>query len=355
MPISAAYCGELDEIFDDGTSNNYGEWKIKSRFALRSWDLWKYIEGPESEPPDVPAIRETVTGPDASGQIITIYLEGNNAGPQQRTEEAAPWMVGNNLALAKIVRAVPSSQLHLVEDAKYAKEAWQNLCSDYQQRNSYLATRIKHQILASRCTSDMDVAQWLGDMQRLYGALYLMDNKSLDDQSFALNILVSMPHDESWSVFLSGWRAQVRQRECGPAPNPIINSTELINSIRDECWFRNRNNPDYIARFFSARVEADKKKAQKRSRAPDAASTSTSSSVKRPRTSSDKFCTNPHCGAPIGHTFSDCVAYGGGSQGQYGPRWRGRWNIHLPAGQRTKANNVPPTSHPAHATYMREQ
>jgi hypothetical protein len=280
----------------------------------------------------------------------TIYVEGNSAEHKQKTEEAEPWMAANNLALAKIVCAVPGAQMYLVDDARYAKQAWESLRSFYQPLNSLRAKTVKHEIKTYHCTSDMDVEQWLIDMQRHYSTLYLLDEESLSDRGFALAILDNMPLDDdaSWHSFISDWRTKVQTRKDDDPPIAQP-SSEVINAIRDECWLRKRNSPEYIARYFSARVEADKKKAQKRSRAPDAASTS--NSAKRPRTSSDKFCTNPHCGTPNGHTFIDCIAYGGGSQGQYGLRWRGRWNIHLPPEQRTKANNVPPTSHPAYATW----
>jgi hypothetical protein len=68
---------------------------------------------------------------------------------------------------------------------------------------------------------------------------------------------------------------------------------------------------------------------------------------KRPR--SERPCTNPFCKSPRGHSFDQCVTYGGGSQGAYSSRWRGPWNIHLPPEQRSAANNIPPTTHPAFA------
>jgi hypothetical protein len=347
---SAAYCGKLEEILDDGIDNNYGAWKIRSRLTLGTWDLWKYIEGPESEPPDIPALREagTFSGYDASGQMRTVYVEGNSAEHKQKTEEAEPWMAANNLALAKIVCAVPGAQIYLVDDARYAKQAWESLRSFYQPRNSLIARRVRHQIKTFCCTSDSDVALWLTDMQRLYGTLYLLDEESLSDRNFALAILDNMPLQ--WHSFVSDLRTKVQDSKDDPPITP--HSIEVINAIRHECWLRNQNNPQPDAHVSSARAGADGKKSQKRFCSSDDASTS--SSAKRPRTLSNKFCTNPHCGAPNGHTFSDCVAYGGGNQGQYGPRWRGRWNIHLPPEQRTKANNVPPMSHPAYATWTRK-
>ena len=60
---------------------------------------------------------------------------------------------------------------------------------------------------------------------------------------------------------------------------------------------------------------------------------------------SDRLCSNTHCGAPQGHVFEDCIAYGRGSQGKYTGWWKGPWNIHLPPGQCNRSNNVPPPGH----------
>jgi hypothetical protein len=39
---------------DDGTNNNYGKWKTKLYHKFLEWDLLKYIEGPTSDPPNIP-------------------------------------------------------------------------------------------------------------------------------------------------------------------------------------------------------------------------------------------------------------------------------------------------------------
>jgi hypothetical protein len=273
MPISgaaasAAYCGELEEIFDDGTNNNYGEWKIKSRFKLRSWDLWKYIEGPESEPPVIPALAETVarrgSSTDDSGHTKTLHVQGSSAEEhKQKTEESGgePWMAANNLALAKIVCAVPGAQMHLVEDAKYAKQAWESLRSYYQPGGVFRAQAIRSNIVTYRCTPDMDVARWLNDMQGLYSSLRDVDTMGFSDQAFALAILDNMPRDDGWFGLVSNWQTEFLLRESGP-----VNLAEVITAIREECWWRNRDNcQTYLS---SARADADRKKAQKCSRAP---------------------------------------------------------------------------------------
>ena len=51
--------GELVKLVEDDTNNNYAEWSMKSHHQLRSWGLWKYIEGPGSEPPIIPPLQKT--------------------------------------------------------------------------------------------------------------------------------------------------------------------------------------------------------------------------------------------------------------------------------------------------------
>ena len=158
------YRCDLPKLIDDGNDNNYGEWKIKSYYMLRAWDLWKYIEGPESAPPIIPALRETVThcGIGVSGCKQTFYVDGNHAEYQQKAQESKPWMDANDLALTTIVNAVPSLQIHVVENAIYAKQAWESLRSVYQPINSRRAARIEHEIKTYLCPSgaDADMAKW---------------------------------------------------------------------------------------------------------------------------------------------------------------------------------------------------
>ena len=360
-PKMLTYGRDLPKLIDDGNDNNYGEWRIKSYFMLRAWDLWKYIEGPESAPPILPALRETVThcGIDDSGCMQTFYVDGNHAEYQQKIEESKPWMDANNLALTTIVNAVPSSQIHVVENAIYAKQAWESLRSVYQPINSVRAARIEHEIKTYRCPSDADadMAKWLNGMQRLYNSLRVYDTSAerLSERDFVGALLDNMPLDISWRYFVYDLRHKLRDYESQqPTPTPVY-SSEFFNAIQDRLLSRSGHNPQIRALLFSACADdADKTVQKKRTRAPDTDAASTSGSAKRRRTrrgSSDKYCTNPNCGVPNGHKFANCVAYGGGSQGQYSLRWKGCWNIHLPAEQRTKANNVPPVEHPAFAQF----
>ena len=345
---------ELPKIIDDGTNNNYGEWETKSYHKLREWNLLKYIEGPDSEPPIIPPLRHTVThhGVDNDSNVSSIHVPGNLAEHNEALTRAEPWMTGNNTALSRIVASVPSHQLHLVKCATYAKQAWESLRSVYQPRNSLRTATMKGQIMAYRCQSDMNVAKWLNDMQRLHNSLCDLDNKRMTDRDFALAILDLMPQNDGWQDFLSNLHTKVRDLDAQSLP---IDSTTFVTAIRDEYWYRHKDDYQTTAHIFSARFEAQKRSnAQKRPRNPSSdPSNSSSTPAKRTRFQDPnkpvRECTNPYCGAPHGHDTKDCIAYKGAKEGQYGDWWHGPWNIHLPPSQRTAQNNMPPKCHPDYA------
>ncbi|KAF8477984.1 hypothetical protein DFH94DRAFT_683153 [Russula ochroleuca] len=121
-PSNSASHGELTKLTDSGINNNYAEWAMKSHHQLRSWGLWKHIEGLDSDPPPIPVLKKPVecTGPNKQGIEVTIAYQGNEEEHKKKMEEAKPWVEANQLALSKIVSVTPNSQLHLV-DVQYAK------------------------------------------------------------------------------------------------------------------------------------------------------------------------------------------------------------------------------------------
>jgi hypothetical protein len=173
----------------------------------------------------------------------------------------------------------------------------------------------------------------------------------MNDSDFALAILDLMPQDENWRNFVSNLRIKVRETESKGLP---IVSRTFITSIRDEFWFRHKDDYQSTSNIFSACLNAQKN-SQKRGRPADliATSSSPSNSNKRPcnPNKANQACSNTYCGSRSGHDTLDCIAYKGAKQGQYGPWWRGPWNIHLPEDQRSKANNVPPKTHLAYSRF----
>lgn len=350
MSHDAVHRTELPKIIDDGTNNNYGEWETKSYHKLREWDLLMYVEGPTSQPPIIPPLRHPVThqGFDDAGQMSTVHVPGNEDEHEQALIDAQPWMSGNNTTLSRIVAAVPSHQLHLVKRAKYAKQAWESLRSVYQPRNSLRAATIKGQIMSYRCESNMNISKWLNDMQTLYNSLCDLDTERMTDRDFALAILDLMPQDDGWRDFVSSLRTKVRDSDSQTLP---IDSTTFITTIRDEYWYRHKDDYQSTSHIFTARYDAQKH--FKRPRPADISTTSTTSPTPnkrtRTQTTDTRQCTNPFCTSPRGHNTSDCISYKGVKAGQYGDWWRGPWNIHLHPSQRSADNNIPPKTHPAYA------
>jgi gag-polypeptide of LTR copia-type len=176
--------GELPKIIDNNVNNNYGEWVFKSHLKLQGWDLWKYIEGPESIPPSIPPLctPHTVQANDTKGKTHEFEIPGNVEERDQKIKDATPWMAANNTALSKIASTIPSEQIYLIQNVKYVVQAWINLQEYYRPFNSNCAQKIKKDIFAYQCKPTMDITQWLNDMQHLYSLLGDMGTKnSLSD------------------------------------------------------------------------------------------------------------------------------------------------------------------------------
>src|SRR5258708_26500440 len=184
----SAGCAELPKLQDDSANNNYGLWKNRAYYKLQEWGLWKYIEGPGSEPPTIPTLRPTVAyhGLDDNGHLTTAHVWGNEEEYGMAVTAAEPWHTGNELALGRIYNALPDQSLHLLLGITYTKDAWECLHSNYQPQNSARAAAIKGQIMTYCCMGDMNVAKWLTDMQRLYTTLCGVKIEFMTDREFAL-------------------------------------------------------------------------------------------------------------------------------------------------------------------------
>jgi hypothetical protein len=89
---------QLPKIVDNGTYNNFREWEAQSYHKLCEWDLLKYIEGPESQPPIIPTLHCTIAhcGVSDDGNMATFHISGNEDEDEQALTDITPWMTGNN-------------------------------------------------------------------------------------------------------------------------------------------------------------------------------------------------------------------------------------------------------------------
>jgi hypothetical protein len=343
----ADYHGDLPKIIDDGINNNYGDWRKKAYLQLLSWDLWKIIEGPESIPLPAPIFRAPhPDDPDNADDPDGLYGTTDKAEFDRKSKEAKLWMTVNNITLAKIGKAVPGDQFHIIDRIRYAKEAWQNLHDHYLPRNSLRSASLRTSILSNRCPLEADIGTWLNDMQRLYKLYNMlgdMDPGSLSQHAFTLVVLDNMPAEPSWLEYACKLKNKVLKYEQSIPPIPI-DSKYFITKIREQWWLRAQIAPQNNSHVFTARTDSDKK-TLKRPYSSDESQTNTS---KRARPANDKMCTNPNC-ARKGHLFTECFTFGGGNQGNYPAWWKGPWNLHISPSLRARANNVPPASHPAFA------
>ena len=101
----------------------------------------------------------------------------------------------------------------------------------YQPCNSVCTATIKGQVMSYQYTPDMDVTQWLSDMQRLFNSLCALDTLRITDSEFALAILDLMPQDDTWRNFTSNLRNKIMVYDEQQQP---IHSAAVVTAIREE-------------------------------------------------------------------------------------------------------------------------
>ncbi|KAJ3758614.1 hypothetical protein EV360DRAFT_70166 [Lentinula raphanica] len=217
---------------EDG-SNNYNEFKRKSMFELDAAGYWKYIDGDDYNPPQIPVLQPTreMRGLDIAGNLSTFRIPGNEAEVQAAREKAKVWLEGDKKALAIIVKAVPVERLYLLEDCSSAHAAWKALKNEYEPTNALSALTIMQQIIGNQCKPEDDPVAWLNTMIRLYSRLRDADPKMMTDWDFAKHLITLMTRDESWRYCRNDLRNKLRIAEIAGRP---FSSHTVIRCLKDE-------------------------------------------------------------------------------------------------------------------------
>jgi hypothetical protein len=157
---------------NDDSSNNYNEFQTKSILELNAAGYWKFIDGPEYNPPIIPDLKSStqVEGVNDLGEKVTVRIPGNKISVNALKEEAKEWLNGDKKTLSSIVKAIPVQKLYIVQGCLTAHSTWFTLKNEYEPSNSLTAIAIKQQIIGNSCEDD-DPVLWLRMMIQLYGRL----------------------------------------------------------------------------------------------------------------------------------------------------------------------------------------
>ncbi|KAJ3754930.1 hypothetical protein EV360DRAFT_86370 [Lentinula raphanica] len=217
---------------EDG-SNNYNEFKRKSMFELDAAGYWKFIDGPDYNPPQIPVLQPTreMQGLDLAGNPSTFRIPGNEGEVQAAREKAKTWLDGDKKALAIIVKSVPVEKLHILEDCTSAHAAWKALKSEYEPTNTLSALTIMQQIIGNQCKPDDDPVAWLDVMIRLYSRLRDADPKMMPDWDFAKHLITLMTRNDSWRYCRDDLRNRLRIAEVA---GRTFSSQTVIRRLKDE-------------------------------------------------------------------------------------------------------------------------
>ncbi|KAJ7728574.1 hypothetical protein DFH07DRAFT_707963, partial [Mycena maculata] len=210
--------------------NNYGEFRQKSVFDLDAAGYWKYVGGPEYNPPSIPELRpsQRVQGMDSTGTVITVTVPGNEAVVAAAQKQAEAWLAADKKAHAIIVKAVPVWKLHVVRDCKSAHDAWVALKNEYEPANALTAMTIKQQIIGYQCGTLDDPVHWCEVMVQLYQKLRDADPNMMPDTEFAKHLVTLMTPSDNCRNSL---RDKVRQ---GDMMGRGLSSAAVLQRLKHE-------------------------------------------------------------------------------------------------------------------------
>ncbi|KAK6993022.1 hypothetical protein R3P38DRAFT_2568165, partial [Favolaschia claudopus] len=216
---------------EDG-SNNYAEFRTKSKYKLNAAGYWKYIEGDDYQPPVIPKLvqSETHTGFDTDGNEVTIQTRGNEVEVNVAKKNAEAWLTQDKRALAIIVEAVPVTKLYAVEDCKSAHDAWIALRDEFEPTNVLLAVTLKSQITSLMCTTNP--VAWRVEMLEKYHRLRRADATMLPDHEFAKCLITNMSQGDKWQFCRDSLLDDMTNSEKGG--KPLTSSFVLARLQREE-------------------------------------------------------------------------------------------------------------------------
>ncbi|KAJ7213548.1 hypothetical protein GGX14DRAFT_360673, partial [Mycena pura] len=217
---------------DDGT-NNYNEFKQKSVLELDAAGYWQFVDGPEYNPPSIPALKpsQQVQGLDNTGATITITVPGNEGVVAAARKQAEAWLLGDKKAHTIIVRAIPVEKLYVVKDCKSAHDAWLALKNEYEPANALTAVTIKQQIIGYQCGAHDDPVRWRQVMIQLYQKLRDADPVMMPDSEFAKHLVTVMTPSDDWRFCRDSLRDKVRQGDHMGRP---LSSTAVLQRLKQE-------------------------------------------------------------------------------------------------------------------------
>lgn len=342
---------------DDGT-NNYSEFRQKSKLELDAAGYYKYIDGPDYNPPIIPILTSSIQiqGIDPNGASVTVTVPGNETAVAAARKSAEDWLNMDKKALAIVVKAIPSQKLYIIRDCTSAHDAWRALKNEYEPSNALTAVTIKQQIIGNACKTGDDPVHWLQVMIQLYGKLRDADQNIMPDAEFASHLVTLMTDDKNWRFCRDSLLEKLR---VGDALRRPISSKIVIDRLKNEevnqgispsmvsinALMTSRRDTrakvgDAVAGVYSAvpltleqrlggsSSNQESRKVGRTQQRQDRRSTPYNSQ-QRSESLSRPVCENTFCETPVGHSKSDCFAYTGGKQGKYPVNYRGRKDIHL--------------------------
>ena len=268
----------------DNDGRNYPTWAIRCRMILVGLDLWDVVN-----PAAQTSTRPTPPTTSASGKTTSTSAP-TPAASASVPDPVAEWDRKNSKALAQISLTIDDTPLHIVDGKDTAKDAWQGLADRYNGIGAQDASILTSRLHRFQLDDSKSMESQINQMREMRSQLATLGDV-MTDAKFAMVISEALPPlYETLKTLTVATVTDVSK----------LASDALVTQIlREEKRKENQNSAVALMAKTSRPFQKSPKTGNPKSK----------KGKNRPR------CTNPKC-KRIGHTFEQCWAEGGSSEGQ---------------------------------------
>jgi hypothetical protein len=286
----------IEKLKNDG--KNYRIWSIRCRMVLIDRGLWSIVN-PKATTSNRPSPISTSAAPQTPAASQTTSAAQTPTAPRTSTASSPDptqvWEEKDERALAQICLTLEENPLNIAEDKKSAKEAWVALEKRFVGQGALDASDLAYDLHHIKLDDSKPLEPQINQMRILCQQLDSLGD-TITDAKFALIIAKALPHAYKPLKTIAIANTQdASTLACETLLGQIIREEKSIKSEEAET-------ATLLVRSTKLPEKGNKLAGKKPQKGKD-----------RPR------CTNLKCNK-IGHTFEQCWAEGGGSEGQRPPK-----------------------------------
>jgi hypothetical protein len=187
---------------------NWVVYKDRFLWSIDARGLLEHVDGSEQEP-ECPvqtryAPKKDRDGKDTSEMSQIPYTADEQFLLKEWKENLREWKQGEAIVKQQVAATIPDSLFMKIRDKKTAREIWEALQGDFQNKSKMVAVDLRRRLQQERCSEKGDVRAHFAKLRTMREDLAAMGHPPNEDEFYAI-ILGSLP--SSYEPFISAMNA----------------------------------------------------------------------------------------------------------------------------------------------------